>query len=181
MPPLPALGMESKLALTGMEFGATATISGMSLEDYCGAEPSCRAGIPAGRDQGPLAYATTTPYLTHDGSGSISFTVSASGSVAGSWDLTYVSRSSTGEMGAPAWSLPSVTCNSQELHLDGTNVVATAHGTGTSVPWPQTPLTVQPVCDGHVVAHWEVRTEARSNRSQWTHCQRHNERRRGRQ
>ncbi|CAN5773264.1 hypothetical protein BH24CHL5_BH24CHL5_06920 [soil metagenome] len=43
-PPLPSLGLESKLALTGMEFGGTATIQGVSLEDYCGSlaspEPS---------------------------------------------------------------------------------------------------------------------------------------------
>ena len=43
-PPLPPLGLESKLALTGVEFGGTATIRGMSLEEYCGSlaspEPS---------------------------------------------------------------------------------------------------------------------------------------------
>ena len=39
-PPPPALNAEAKLALTGVEFGGTATITGMSLEDYCGTSPS---------------------------------------------------------------------------------------------------------------------------------------------
>ena len=39
-PPLPPLGTEVKLALTGMEFSGTATISGLSLDEYCGPQPS---------------------------------------------------------------------------------------------------------------------------------------------
>jgi hypothetical protein len=39
-PSLPLLGTEAKLALTGMEFGGTATIQGISLEDYCGPQPT---------------------------------------------------------------------------------------------------------------------------------------------
>ncbi len=39
-PPLPPLGTEVKLALTGMEFSEIATINGLSLEDYCGPLPS---------------------------------------------------------------------------------------------------------------------------------------------
>lgn len=35
-PPLPSLNVEAKLALTGMEFGATAEIRGISLAEYCG-------------------------------------------------------------------------------------------------------------------------------------------------
>lgn len=39
-PPLPKLGSEAKLAVTGMEWGATAEIRGLSLEEYCGPEPT---------------------------------------------------------------------------------------------------------------------------------------------
>jgi hypothetical protein len=39
-PPLPRLNVEAKLALTGAEVGGTATILGMSLEDYCGSQPT---------------------------------------------------------------------------------------------------------------------------------------------
>ena len=39
-PPLPPLGTEVKLALTGMEFSGTATITGLSLDEYCGPQPS---------------------------------------------------------------------------------------------------------------------------------------------
>jgi hypothetical protein len=40
LPPLPSLGRDVKLALTGMEYGARATIQGLSLEDYCGKPPT---------------------------------------------------------------------------------------------------------------------------------------------
>lgn len=43
-PPLPDLNVEAKLALTGVEFGGTATIQGMSLEDYCGPQPTEEPG-----------------------------------------------------------------------------------------------------------------------------------------
>lgn len=39
-PPLPRLNVEAKLALTGMEFSGTATIRGISLEEYCGPQPT---------------------------------------------------------------------------------------------------------------------------------------------
>ena len=39
-PALPTLNVEAKLALTGVEMGGTATIQGMSLEEYCGPQPT---------------------------------------------------------------------------------------------------------------------------------------------
>jgi DNA-binding CsgD family transcriptional regulator len=39
-PPLPSLNADVKLALTGMEIGGTATIQGLSLDDYCGLPPT---------------------------------------------------------------------------------------------------------------------------------------------
>ena len=39
-PPLPPLNTEAKLALTGLDYGGTASITGISLEDYCGTPPT---------------------------------------------------------------------------------------------------------------------------------------------
>jgi len=56
--PLPALNPEAKLAVTGMEFGATAEIRGISLEEYCGPQPegdgaTYRLDSPASYSGGP--------------------------------------------------------------------------------------------------------------------------------
>ncbi|MEO5885384.1 MAG: hypothetical protein ABIQ58_07725 [Candidatus Limnocylindrales bacterium] len=158
--PLPTLGVEAKLALTGMEWGATVEIRGLSLEDYCGPQsstaPVCSVGIPSGDYTGTLDYTTVTPYLRHEGSGQIRFTVGANDAVSGSWDVAYVSTSSSGQMGTGAVKDGAVCGMPRVLQLHGTNVVATSHGTGASVPWPATPLTVQPVCDGEVIAEYQA-------------------------
>jgi hypothetical protein len=116
----------------------------------------CAVGIPAGGYVGTVEYTTVTPYLTHEGGGDIGFTVTDAGKVSGAWDLAYVSTSSTGQMGTGAVSDGAVGGTPRVLQLGGTNVVATDHGTGASVPWPATPLTVQPVCDGEVVAQFKA-------------------------
>jgi hypothetical protein len=118
---------------------------------------ACSAGIPPGEYDGTLAYASTGPNLTHDGSGKLRFKVDAKGAVTGSWDLAYVAEVH-GEEGTGAVTDGAVRGKPGQLQLSGTNVVATSHGTGTSVPWPETPLAVRPLCEGHVVAKWEGRT-----------------------
>jgi hypothetical protein len=42
LPPLPSLNADVKLALTGMETGAAATVQGLSLEQYCGQPPTAQ-------------------------------------------------------------------------------------------------------------------------------------------
>lgn len=131
-------------------------MKGHSLDEFCKPGTVCSIGIPAGEYSGTWAMPRRPPHsLTHDGSGSIRFKVDAKGAVTGSWDLVYVSKSSTGETGTGTVTDGVVSGTPRELQLHGTNVVTTSHGTGTSVPYPDTPLTVQPVCDGHVVAAWE--------------------------
>lgn len=68
-PPLPSLNADVKLALTGMEWGGTATITGLSLDDYCGIPPTAEpaSGVwsmvfwspPEGENVQPLLMAYT--------------------------------------------------------------------------------------------------------------------------
>jgi hypothetical protein len=162
-PALPPLNPEAKLALTGMEFTGSATIQGISLEDYCGPQPTpepqldCSIGIPAGEYDGTLVYTSILPGHPplHDGSGKISITVDADGTVTGSWDLAYVVTSFTGYKGTGTISDGVVGGTPRELLLGGTVVTAMEKlGPGPVVPWPYTTLTVQPVCDGQVVAEF---------------------------
>lgn len=114
---------------------------------------ACSAGIPPGEYDGTLAYASTGPNLTHDGSGKIRFKVDAKGAMTGSWDLAYVVEVH-GEEGTGAVPDGAVRGTPHELRLSGTNVVH-VRGISDSVPWLEMALTVRPVCDGHVVAAWE--------------------------
>ncbi len=156
---LPPLGTEVKLALTGMEWSGTAEIRGISLEEYCGPAPSvapvCTIGIPAGEYDGPLVYTSVLPGHPpiHEGSGKIRFAVDADGTVTGSWALAYKVRSFTGQRGTGKVSDGVVAGTPRKLLLHGTVVTTMKSlGRGPVVPWPDTPLTVQPVCDGQVVA-----------------------------
>lgn len=115
----------------------------------------CSEGIPAGRYEGSLTYATTGPALTHDSTdGQIRFQVDANGKVTGTWDVAYFVKSGGAQVGTGAVTDGTVGGTARQLLLDGTNVVTTISGSGTSVAWPVTPLTVQEVCDGRVVADW---------------------------
>jgi hypothetical protein len=167
LPPLPSLNPEAKLALTGMEFGGTATILGLSLDDYCNpnrtptpsAALNCSIGIPAGEYDGKLVYTSILPGHPpiHDGGGKIHFTVDADGKVTGTWDLAYAVRTFTGHKGTGAVKNGVVSGTARELLLSGTVVTAMDDlGAGPVVPWPATPLTVQPVCDGQVVAEFKA-------------------------
>ncbi len=162
-PPLPPLGTEVKLALTGMEWTATAEIRGISLEEYCGPAPSvtpvCSIGIPVGEYDGTLVYTSVLPGHPplHDGSGKIRFAVDADGMVTGSWKLAYKVRSFTGQKGTGKVGDGVVAGTARKLLLHGTVVTAMKSlGAGPVVPWPDTPLTVQPVCDGQVVAEFRA-------------------------
>jgi hypothetical protein len=160
LPPLPSLSPDSRLALTGLETYVEATIQGVSLDDYCGSklkeETNCEIGIPPGDYTGTLLYNTKTDYLLHDGGGKIRFTVSEDGSVTGSWDLAYTSKSSTGETGTGSVTDGVVGGTPLKLLLDGTLHYASDHKNlpAGQIPWPDTPLNVQPVCDGKVTADY---------------------------
>lgn len=75
----------------------------------------------------------------------------------GSWDHAYTSKSSTGETG---------TESVDNGVVGGTSLKLTPHGTldydsdhknlpAGQVSWPDTPLTVQPVCSGKVIADYK--------------------------
>ena len=162
-PPLPLLGTEVKLALTGMEWTATAEIRGISLEEYCGPAPSvtpvCSVGIPAGDYDGTLVYTSVLSWASPAPrwTGKIRFAVDADGTVTGSWELAYKVRSFTGQKGTGQVSDGVVAGTPRKLRLHGTVVTAMESlGAGPVVPWPDTPLTVQPVCDGQVVAEFRA-------------------------
>jgi len=74
-PPLPSLGLESKLALTGMEFGGTATIQGMSLEDYCGSlaspEPSGAQDVCSLLTDAEVTAVIGVPIARHESQGNL--------------------------------------------------------------------------------------------------------------
>ena len=115
----------------------------------------CSEGIPAGRYEGSLTYATTGPALTHDSTdGQIRILVDANGKVTGTWEVAYFVTSGGVQVGTGSVTDGTVGGTVRQLLLDGTNVVTTSSGSGTSVAWPDTPLTVQEVCDGRVVADW---------------------------
>jgi len=115
----------------------------------------CSEGIPAGRYEGSLTYATTGPAITHDSTdGQIRFQVDANGNVTGTWEVAYFVTSGGAQVGTGSVTDGTVGGTARQLLLDGTNVVTTSSGSGTSVAWPATPLTVQEVCEGRVVADW---------------------------
>jgi hypothetical protein len=148
------LSAETMLAVTGGPTGTHGVATGHSMEEFCKPTAACSVDVPPGAYDGTLTYSTITPYITHQGDGPIQFTVDAAGAVKGSWDLAYVSKSSTGQMGIGEVKEGVVAGSPRELLLSGTNTVATEHGTGTALPWPNTPLAVQPVCDGQVLAEY---------------------------
>lgn len=115
----------------------------------------CKDGIPAGTYEGSLTYATTGPALLHDSTdGQIQFQVAANGTVTGAWDVSYFVTSDGTQIGTGSVTDGTVGGTARKLLLDGTNVVTTSSGGGTSVAWPRTPLIPQEVCAGRVVADW---------------------------
>lgn len=152
-PPTTPSPPQFELAVTGGAEGTSGLIVGHALDEFCKPGTVCSIGIPAGEYTGTLAYATTGPNLTHDGSGQIWFKVDAREAMTGSWDLAYVVEV-MGEEGTGAVPDGVVRGTPRELRLSGTNVVH-VRGRSDSVPWLDMGLTVQPVCDGHVVASWE--------------------------